>query len=296
MKVGLALGSGSARGWAHIGVIRELAAQGVNPDVVAGSSVGAIVGAIHGLGGLDGFERWVRALGRRGIIGQLDVGFSGGFFEGRKLVQTFRSHFGDPTFDDMNLDFAAVATDLETGREVWLRSGRVADAVRASMSLPGVFSPVRRDGRWLVDGGLVNPVPVSVCRALGADVVIAVSLNGDIVGRHFRSSATVVRERDPAWFDRIVAGIRERASRLGMPRSGRGDIGSPGLLQVVTGSINIMQDRITRSRMAGDPPDLVLSPRLSRIGLLEFDRGAEAIEEGVLTVQRLAPAIRALLA
>lgn len=295
-RIGLALGSGSARGWAHIGIIKGLAELGIRPDIIAGSSVGAIVGAIHGLGGLEGFEAWIRALGRKDIISLLDVSFGGGgFFEGRGLVQTFHKHFGDPDFDALDLTFAAVATDLKTGQEVWLREGSVAAAARASMSLPGLFSPVHHNGRWLVDGGLVNPVPVSVCRALGAERVIAVSLNGDIIGRHLRTRPRQ-EEADPAWFDRLAAGIRDKAPWFGWSKRQAEDTPpAPGLFQAIAGSLNIMQDRITRSRMAGDPPDVLLAPRLSRIGLLEFDRGAEAIEEGEATVRRMAPALRELL-
>ncbi|MDN3517368.1 patatin-like phospholipase family protein [Aquisalimonas lutea] len=308
-RIGLALGAGSARGWAHIGVIKALAEMDIQPDLIAGTSVGAIVGAIHGLDALAGFEDWVLHLTRRDIIGYMDVGFSaGGFFEGKRLVRSFREHFGDVRFEDLRLPVAAVATELDTGLEIWLREGPVAEAVRASISLPGIFTPVRLDGRWLVDGGLVNPVPVSLCRAMGADRVIAVSLNGDLLGRHFRRAGGAVtmprpsERSDPNWMDRLAAGIRERAPWLKMPtmpplgstaQNGSGET-SPGLLQVTASSVNIMQDRITRSRMAGDPPDILISPRLAQMGLLEFDRAREAIAEGEASIRRMAPALRDL--
>ena len=306
-RIGLALGAGSARGWAHIGVLRALAELGVEPDVVAGTSVGAIVGAMHGLDALDGFEAWVRGLTRREILGYMDVGFSGGgFFEGQRLLRRFRSEFGDVAMADCRLPFGAVATDISTGLEVWLRQGVVADAVRASISLPGIFAPVRHEGRWLVDGGLVNPVPVSLARAMGADRVIAVSLNGDLLGRHFRRGGVELLggrggdRSDPNWMDRLASGLRERAPWLRFPglatdqdeqSNAANEDATPGLLQVTASALNIMQDRITRSRMAGDPPDLLISPRLAHIGLLEFDRADEAISEGEASVQRLAPAV-----
>lgn len=296
-RIGLALGSGSARGWAHIGVINALAKMGIRPHVVAGASVGAIVGAIHALDRLAGFEEWVRGLGRREIMGLLDVSFSGsGFFEGKGLAQAFHQHFGDPGFDDLQRPFAAVATDLATGQEIWLREGSVAEAVRASISLPGLFTPVPWQGRWLVDGGLVNPVPISLCRAMGADLVIAVSLNGDLVGRRIRNRTRADREpSDPGWFDRLAGSVRDKAPWLGLlKRQSDNGPSLPGVFESITGSVNIMQDRITRSRMAGDPPDVLLAPRLARIGLLEFDRGAEAIAEGEAVVRRMAPAIREL--
>ena len=323
-RIGLALGGGSARGWAHVGVIKALAEMDIEPDLVAGTSVGAIVGAIYGLDALEGFEEWVLRLTRRDIIGYMDLGFSpGGFFEGKRLVRTFHENFGDAQFEDLRLPFGAVATELDTGLEVWMREGSVAEAVRASMSLPGMFTPVHHNGRWLVDGGLVNPVPVSLCRAMGAQRVIAVSLNGDLLGRHFRRGGTGSRQRaaersDPNWVDRLAAGIRAHAPWLKMPpipqmpplpqipyfqqmaqfRPGaRGTPATepgPGLMQVTANSINIMQDRITRSRMAGDPPDLLVSPRLAQIGLLEFDRAEEAIAEGEASIRRMAPALKDL--
>ncbi|MBA1148345.1 patatin-like phospholipase family protein [Ectothiorhodospiraceae bacterium WFHF3C12] len=302
IRIGLALGSGSARGWAHIGVIKALLENGIRPDVVAGTSVGAIIGAVHASGNLEGFERWVRKLGRRQIMSYLDVALvSGGFFEGKRLADLFLENFGDVAFSDLELPFAAVATELYSGRERWLTEGSVVEALRASVSLPGLFTPAEIDGRMLVDGGLVNPVPVSLCYALGADVVFAVNLNGDLVGRHLqrRRERTAAREGGdpvtaqaeggPNVLDRITDSLKERAS--GFMAQFRQGSEVPGMFDVMATALNIMQDRITRSRMAGDPPDVVLSPRLSHIALLEFDRGAEAIEEGQASVNRMLPAL-----
>ena len=295
-KIGLALGSGSARGWAHVGVIKALLRNGVRPDVVTGASVGAIVGAVYCLGGLRGFERWLLKLTRREVFSYMDMRPSaGGLIQGKRLLQAFHDNFGDPQFSDLKRPFAAVAADVETGQEIWMQEGPVSEGVRASFSLPGLFSPVRHNGRWLVDGGLVNPVPVSLARALGADRVIAVSLNEGIVGRPFRRAAALAEATgDPGWLDRIMTNVHEHAPWLNLPlrdERSESDANAPGLLQVLVSSLNIMQDRITRSRMAGDPPDLIVAPRLDQIGLLEFERAEEAIAEGEASVHRLAPAI-----
>jgi len=288
--IGVALGSGSARGWAHIGVFRALREAGLRPDIVAGSSVGAIVGAMYAMNRLRVFEHWVRSLGRRGVLGYLDltVRGGGGFFEGQRLRQRFVDAFGDVCFDALRHPLGVVATELGTGHERWLREGSVVDAIRASIALPGLFTPVLWDGEWLVDGGLVNPVPISLCHAMGADLVIAVNLNGGIVGRHHRlpvaqPDADPLR---PPWLDRLASGLFSGA------RQGRElAVPPPGLFEVMATAINIMQDRITRSRMAGDPPDLMISPRLGDIGLLEFDRAEDAIEEGYQAVRRQKAAI-----
>lgn len=308
MRVGLALGSGSARGWAHIGVIKALLKHGIEPDLIAGTSVGAIVGAAHASGHVGGFERWVRRLSRRQIVSYLDLALiNGGFFEGKRLADVFLDNFGDIRFEDLDLPFAAVATELASGQERWLREGSVVEALRASVALPGLFTPAQVEGRYLVDGGLVNPVPVSVCNAMGADLVIAVNLNGDLLGRHLKSRrdrqmaqpATAVdqstsgQDQDSsmaATLDRVAAGVKDRATEFMAQFRQGSDV--PGMFDVMATALNIMQDRITRSRMAGDPPDVVLNPRLSHIALLEFDRADEAIEEGEACVERMLPALK----
>ena len=187
IRIGLALGSGSARGWAHIGVIRALSEMGIQPEIVAGTSIGALVGAAYASNQLDMLENWVVSLTWKDILNVVDLSLvSGGLIQGEKLFQFARDHLNDPLIESMPRQFGAVATELNTGREMWFRDGPLMEGIRASIALPGVFTPVRLKGRWLVDGGLANPVPVSLCRAMGADVVIAVNLNGDIVGKHGR--------------------------------------------------------------------------------------------------------------
>ena len=187
-RIGLALGSGSARGWAHVGVIRALEQAGIRPDLVCGTSSGALVGAAYAAGELDHFEEWLLGLRLTDMISLMDVNLNGGLIKGERLMDFFRSNFIDRPVNELDMPFAAVATALHSGAEVWLREGSTIDAVRASIALPALFTPVMREGRILVDGGLVNPVPVSLARAMDADVVIDVDLNSDMLGRHTRKN------------------------------------------------------------------------------------------------------------
>ncbi len=302
MKIGVALGSGSARGWAHIGVLKQLQKMGIEPHVVVGTSIGALVGGCYAAGKMQQLEDWVVSLGWRDVVSLLDVKFSGGLIEGRKVFQFFEEHMPKLTFEQLHKTFAAVATDLETGREIWLQHGHLAEAIRSSISLPGLFTPYKtKNGRFLVDGGLVNPVPVSLCRAMGADLVIAVNLNAEIVGRHLRNSRKLSDEfveqanesqieetEDHREIRKAESDFLRKVAQLfsdNPKESTTNGEAAPGMMEVVATSLNIMQDRITRSRMAGDPADLVLTPRLAHIGLMEFYRAEEAIAEGEKTAR-----------
>jgi len=320
-RIGLALGSGAAKGWAHVGVIRALEARGVRPDIVCGSSMGALVGAAYAAGRLDEFEGWTADLEWGRVVSYLDLSTRGGLLKARRFFEFFEPDFSDAMIEDLPRPFAAVGTDLATGQEVWMREGRLLDALRATIALPGLVTPARWQGRWLVDGGLVNPVPISLARALGADYVIAVDLNTTLLGRRLRpaspgsprnesraepdesngqaatllaavekklleatdesaeeaaaSSGFALAERLNVAFRELASGVRERFASDGPSRSDM-----PSLYDVLANSINIMQVRIGRSRMAGDPPEMLVTPRLADFGLLDFERSAEAIEEG----------------
>jgi len=302
-RIGLALGSGMARGWAHIGVIRALNRLGFQFDIVAGCSIGAVVGGLYLADKMDVLEAWALSLNKRKIVGYLDFKVrSGGLIGGQKLVDEIKHYIGERQIEELQSRYLAVATDLVTGHEIWLQRGGMAEAMRASFSLPGVFPPVRHDGRWLLDGALVNPVPVSACRALGADMVIAVNINADIIGKVRRPGTDIPAA---AGFDllNLIENTADLEGKMSMMdnitrRIFRRDYEGPSLFGVMTASLNIMQDRITRSRLAGDPPDVHIAPRLGHIGLLEFDRAAEAIQEGEAAVERkkheLADALRVL--
>lgn len=303
-KVGLALGSGSARGWAHIGVLQVLRDEGVRLDVVCGSSIGALVGAAHAAGELDRFSGWVESLGLREVFGFMDFNLAGGMLKGERLIAFWRRNFADFDIESSALPFGAVATDLHSGAEVWLREGSIADAVRASIALPGLFTPVLHpDGRLLVDGGLVNPVPTSLARAMGADIVIGVDLNADMLLRHLHPLAVVRESASDAGDDDLPAQPPrpEPARNVDWTRRLKFWAASdgkapppkqPSLLDVMMTSLNIMQMRITRSRMAGDPPEVVIAPRLSHLGQLDFHRAKEAIAEGRRAAHASLPQLR----
>lgn len=292
LRLGIALGSGSARGWAHIGVLRALEQADIFPDVVSGTSIGALVGAAYASNALDRLEEWVARIDWWEIIRYMDVRLGG--VEGERLMRAFRERVEDAPIETLPKPFGAVATDLQTGREVWFQEGSLLEAVRASIALPGLFSPVRHQGRWLVDGGLVDPLPVSLCRALGADRVIAVNLNGDIVGKHFSGRPPRLAAPSPL-LARLSAGLQAMLGNDNRAKDEAEVDEPPGLFDVMAGSINIMQDRITRARMAGDPPDVVLAPRLAHLGLMDFDQADEAIAAGMDCVRLHLPLLRNVL-
>ncbi len=297
-KIGLALGGGAARGWAHIGVIRALAAAGIHPDIVVGTSIGAVVGGCHVAGELDELEGFARELTRRKVLGYLDFNFSGsGLISGQKLCNRLDQKLADVQIERLPRKYIAVATEIGTGHEIWLSRGKLVEAMRASYALPGIFRPVCVNGRWLFDGALVNPIPVSVARALGARYVIAVNLNADMSGRGtiapqnaaFADQAGDAMANPLGAVDDATAGdpsgnliMRNgRAMKKLLQRQifGRSDNG-PGISTVMMEAFNIVQDRIARSRLAGDPPDAMISPRLGEFGLFDFHRADDLIAAG----------------
>lgn len=298
-RIGLALGGGAARGWAHIGVIEALAEQGVRPQVVTGASIGALVGAALASGKLTELKDWVVGLRRLDVLRLLDASLSGGVIEGNRVMHAIQDIISDRNIEDLELPFGAVAADLHRGRTVWLREGSTIAAVRASCAMPGLFRPTRYRDAWLVDGGLVDPVPVTLCRMLGAEVVIAVNLSAyrnrlapgpsqpaaDSVGE---TAARAAEER--SYLDQLqqfVVGLFEKND----DDSER----EPALLDVVSSSINIMQERVTRSRLAGDPAELEITPDVQEIGLMDFHRARLAVERGRRAVEQRADELRALV-
>jgi len=305
-KVGIALGSGSARGWSHIGVVRSLLEAKIPIDCVCGASVGALVAGSLAAGFLDPLDRWVRKLAWSHVIGFMDVMIPrSGLIEGEKISGYLRQVITDPRIEDLPIPFTAVATDLKTGKEVWIREGSLIDAVRASISLPGIFTPSGRNGQWLLDGGLVNPVPVSPCRAMGADIVVAVNLNSDIMGK-----PRVQRMPDPPngiGRNGVSPGAQGRWAAFLSQTAQKGNLTlfrqlfqeqpdrGPSLFDVMATSVKIMQDAITRQRLLSDPPDILVKPKLAHIGLMEFNRAEESIEEGKRAMDRRIPMLRDML-
>ncbi len=295
--IGLALGGGAARGFAHIGIVRTLMAHGIAPNVVVGTSIGAVVGGAYAAGHLDKLEDWARSLQPRNILGYLDIRLNGsGLIGGDKLATELEAAIGKTLIEELPVKFATVATEVRTGHEIWLTHGRMVHAMRASYALPGIFSPVLVGDRWLVDGALVNPVPVSAARALGAEIVIAANLSSDV----FTHSTTIYSHGAPA--DALEA-VTEAAppkrglGRLFSPertvkREFFGGGGRPGISSVMVDAFNIMQDRITRARLAGDPPDLLISPRVGQIGWFDFHRADDLIAFGARAAERAIDSIQ----
>ncbi len=303
-RIGLALGSGSSRGWSHIGVINTLVKHGVVPDVICGCSIGALVGASYTTGKLIQLEDWVRSLTRLDVAKffEINTGLNG--FVNKERLHQFLNRYicsDDCMIETLPKRFAAVSTDLASGTEVWFSQGPLIEAVWASISLPGLFPAIRHRNHWLVDGGLVNPVPISTCRALGADIVIAVNLNGNIAGKHFREVSVEPEPRPNLpdaeagnWMEMISRTVKEYSDSLFSNHKENRDA-APGLFDAIAGSINITQDRITRFRIASDPPDILITPRLSHISPLEFYRARETIESGIEVTEAIVPEIKALI-
>jgi NTE family protein len=285
-KIGLALGSGSSRGWAHIGAIRALEARGVKPDIICGSSVGALVGGAFASGELERLEKWVTGLAWTTILRLMDITWRGGLISGNRIFTVFRNNlFEKRDIADLPVKFGAIATELSTGREVWLQHGDLLDAVRASCAIPGLFAPVVRDDTVLVDGGLVNPVPVSMCRAFGADIVIAVDLSWGKLGPYKERGGSrdgmevPPQQQDPSWIGRV----------LRRPRKEIDETRIPSIFEVFNTSLDIVEQRVARSRLAGDPADVLITPLLPHFGTMEYHRSTEAIAEGRAAVERMGP-------
>ena len=295
-KVGLALGSGSARGWAHIGVIKALTEAGIRVDCIAGASIGAVVGAVYASGKIDALEDIVLRLDWKQIASFLDVVFpKSGLIDGNKIADFVRAHVAPGNIEELPLPFCAVSTDLETGSEIVIREGDIIEAVRASISVPGIFTPVKKGGTILVDGGLVNPVPVSVAREMGADFVIAVDLNHDIIGNKGAGKTSVPGSEkmssdievgvNPAKKGRIKNALNRRVMSIDLPalaqvKQWMAKDPMPNVFEVLVSSINIMETQITATRLKAEPPDLLIQPKLGHLKFLEFHRAEEAIAEG----------------
>jgi NTE family protein len=294
-RIGLALGSGLARGFAHLGVVRALKRHGIEPTVISGTSMGALIGGAYLANRLDAVEEWAYTLTKFKVLSYLDFRVkSSGLIGGERLAKLMLDNFGDIRVEDLPHPFIAITADLVTGHEVWLRRGRLVDVMRASFALPGIFPPMFMNNRWLIDGALVNPVPVSACTATGARMTIAVNVSGDIIGKARRPGDTIPTV---AGFDLLnFEGPQqvEEAKKQGLiQRVFRREQGSPSIFGVMVSSLNIVQDRLARSRLAGDPPDVLIVPRIGHIGLMEFDRAEELMDEGEAAVERAMPDIKA---
>ncbi|MCV6574706.1 MAG: patatin-like phospholipase family protein [Cohaesibacter sp.] len=287
-SIGLALGGGAAKGWSHIGVLHALQEAGIKPDIITGTSIGAVVGGCYAAGHLDRLEEFANSLTPRRLLGLLDVNFSGkSLINGSRLTRLLHRYLEDATIEDLPMPFMAVATELATGHEIWLRRGHLVTAMQASYALPGIFNPVTVNGRHLVDGALVNPVPVSLARSMGARIVLAVNLSDASFGR----GSIIPNADDP---HEVIQPCEEEETIQAQPTAFSGfksiffgNNQTPGISSVMFDAYTIIQDRISRSRLAGDPPDIMISPRVHQIGMFEFHRAQEAIEAGYLATQKV---------
>lgn len=303
-KLGLVLGAGAARGWAHVGVLRGLAELGVKPDVIAGCSVGALVGGAHLIGALDALEAWARQLSPISALKQFNLKVErGGLIQVNDVFNAFREY--DRNIEDLETHFGAVATDLATGDEVSIVKGSVIDAVRASSAIPVVFHAVAHDDRWLVDGALANPAPVSLARALGADRIIAVDLAA-VPNRLERFDGpaglpAVIPEPPPA--EPGVAGAVAKViddTRLAVRRqidlAKAKAAARPQLFETAIAAADIFQMHLARARAMSDPPDILIEPDMRDAAPNAFDRADEFIEEGRRALLAKKDAIESLLA
>lgn len=328
MKIGIALGAGAARGWTHIGIIQALEKLGVKIDIVAGCSIGAYVGAAYSSGKLEGLKEWACSLSDWQVLALMGVGLRrGGLASGQKVFDKLASEFCADSYEAMNKPFASVATDLYTGREVVFDSGPVGNSIQASCAIPALFSPVAYEDRWLVDGAVVNPVPVNLCRQLGADFVIAVNLNADFrplrleklrkdhednqqkTEDFFTKSQNVLKqwftpdsksedesqndshsqENNDSLGSEVIEKVEEEFTEVPAKVNKKNP---PGIMSVMSSSLEILQARVTRSRLAGDPPDILIEPQLTDVGIMEFHRAEELCQKGEETITRLAEQIR----
>ncbi|GAB5380666.1 MAG: hypothetical protein Alis3KO_19980 [Aliiglaciecola sp.] len=355
MKIGLALGSGAARGWAHIGIIQALEELGIKIDVVAGCSIGAYVGAAYTSDKLEPLAEWASSLSEWQVLGLMGVGIrKGGLASGFRVFKALEENFCAKSFEELSKPLGVVATDLYSGKEVSFTQGPIPSAVRASCAIPALFPPVAYEGRWLVDGAVVNPVPVNLCRQLGADFVFAVNLSADFrpeVQAQFRQQHESNQRRTNDFFSQSQSFIQrifggkfkkdedidldseleseemleamaennsneslQSEQQLTTENSETGNQlelateelpsgddlpvkldltdSTPSMLGVMSSSLDILQARVTRSRLAGDPPDILIEPQLRDFGIMEFHRAAELIEEGRQSVNRVAEQIK----
>ena len=305
--VALVLGSGSSRGWAHIGVIEALEEEKIPIDYIAGCSIGSYVAAIYASGGFKSLKEFVLRMDGKKVFSYFDVVFPrSGLLNGTKrLKELYSMHADAADFSDLKIPLMMVATDLATGKKVVLKSGSILNALRATMSIPGLFAPVKVKDRWLVDGGLVDPVPVGVARALEADVVIAVDLNSGVVSRtkRMRQNRRAAKKtgHPQAYKNELFEKLSDYYETAGINFAGRinemlgRESSTPDIIETVITSINIMQELITRINLAVEPPDILIQPHLGQLKMLDFDQVDQTIEEGYVGVKDKIEAIKALL-
>lgn len=283
--IAFALGGGAARGWAHIGMLTCLKDAGIKPELICGTSMGAVAGACYAAGKLDELKDFAFSMTKRRMFSFMDVRLGGGIIKGNHLTKELDKYFGNTKIEDLDIPFVSIATELATGHEIWLRDGPIVPAIRASFAMPGVFSPLDIDGRWLTDGALVNPIPVSVCRAFGARIVIAFGLTSEVYLTKNNGVDSVEQDLtdDKTATEKMVKQVKQGLRKI--------KTNEPNIGAVTMASFNIMQDRIARTRLAGDPPDAMVTPNVEHIGTFEFDKAKELYELGYDAAHKALPSI-----
>ncbi|WP_457596529.1 patatin-like phospholipase family protein [Hydrogenimonas sp.] len=268
-RVSLVLGSGGARGYAHIGVIEVLEALGYEIVSISGASMGALVGGLYACGALDRYKAWVLELDALDVASLLDFSFkAGGMIEGEKVFGKLEEMVGQRRIEELPIRFTAVATDIVRKKEVWFQRGDLLRAVRASIAIPSVFTPVEMEGMVLVDGGALNPLPVAPTQADLSDLTIAVNLYAELPVPATNPSAQTLRRRE-----RIESKVRELVLQAREKRSF-------SLFEVLDKTFDTMQDALTRYRIGGYPPDVMIDISMDVCGTFDFHRADEVIEAG----------------
>lgn len=295
-RLGLVLGSGGARGWAHVGVLSVLLERGVTIDCVAGTSMGALVGAAFCTGGHDTLQSVALDLDWKRVLRYfLEFNLPRmGLIDGAKIETWLTEHIEPAEIENLPIPFAAVATDIETGKEIVLRKGNLIEAVRASIAIPGIFTPVVRDDLVLVDGGLVNPLPVSVARDFQAEIVVAVDITRNPLKRERKAPPPVSEDSrqehkhaptgdtEPSVLDKLNAKLRQLDLAASFPAVHKWFAGSelPNIFDIAANSVRIIERQITQMRLRSEPPDILIQPQIQGIGTMEFHRTREAIDAG----------------
>ncbi|MCY4473317.1 MAG: patatin-like phospholipase family protein [Kistimonas sp.] len=308
--VSLALGSGGARGYVHIGVIQEILAQGYEIQAVAGSSMGALVGGIFAAGRLDAYCDWVKELNYLDVIRLLDVSFrSPGVISGDRIFDVIGKMIGDLCIEDLPIAFTAVATDLDSRKELWFQNGDLLQAIRASIAIPSLFAPVVYNGRTLVDGGVLNPLPIAPTVSVHSDLIVAVDLNSDIAPIELDCEVPPAKSLQQRAASRWFRGLfrrareysgREMSSSEGPFTGGTGEaeaavtdnrdtlVVRSGMLDLFNQSLEVMQETIVRYKIAGYAPDIFIPVARNQCRFYEFHRAEEMVQVGrLVTAQAL---------
>ncbi len=304
VKLGLVLGSGASRGWAHIGVLEALEEQGLHIHMITGASAGSFIAASYAGGGLENIKRFALDMDWKRVLTYMDIAFPrSGFIDGKKVADLIKLYTNVADFKDLHIPVQMVTTDMRSGEQVVLSEGSVTEALRASMAVPGLVTPVQIGGRWLVDGGVVNPLPIDVCRSMGADIVVAVDLNSERISRKAGETVTASQKHKAAAIEKkrleVLKSWVARYGAAGKTVSAKIDQWfsraepSPHIFEILVSSLNIMQRKIEQMNIESHPPDVLIRPRLGDMKFFDYDQAENAIDEGYRRGKEAIPEIMA---